>query len=94
RVPAFVQANRLAVQLSGQANPDDYRQRFLLLSRVANVLTTRSDSFTCYILVQGWRGLGTASPQLVVQRRRAFIVDRSGAAAVPPDMAVRPFYNP
>ncbi|MDB5304924.1 MAG: Type secretory pathway, component PulK, partial [Phycisphaerales bacterium] len=94
RVPAFVQANRLAVQLSGRAIPNDFQQRFFLLARVANVLTTRSDSFTCYVLVQGWRGVGTASPELVVQRRRAFMVDRSGAAAVAPDLAVRSFYNP
>ena len=30
-----------------------------------------------YILVQGWRGVGGNKPELVVQRRAAFIQDRS-----------------
>ena len=32
------------------------------------------------IEIQGWRGIGNASvaPELVVQRRAAFILDRSG----------------
>lgn len=45
--------------------------------RISNLITTRSDSFTVYIIVQGFRNVGTASPELVVQRRAAFIADRS-----------------
>jgi hypothetical protein len=43
----------------------------------SNQFTTRSDSFTVYILLQGWRNIGTATPELVVQRRAAAIIDRS-----------------
>ncbi|MDB5332180.1 MAG: Helix-hairpin-helix motif containing protein [Phycisphaerales bacterium] len=73
-----------------QANPgngdtdwvrNDFEQRFAAINRVSNLLTTRSDTYTAYILVQGWRGIGTATPELVVQRRAAFIADRSGLTA-------------
>lgn len=56
---------------------NDYEEQYLLLTRVSNLLTTRSDVFTAYILVQGWRNAGTATPELVVQRRAAMILDRS-----------------
>lgn len=56
---------------------NDFEEKYLLLNRVSNLITTRSDSFTVYVLVQGWRGVGTNSPELVVQRRVAFIQDRS-----------------
>ena len=55
----------------------DFEEQFLLLNKISNLITTRSDSFTVYILVQGWRGAGTNAPKLVVQRRVAFIQDRS-----------------
>ena len=49
-----------------------------MMTKVSNLITTRSDSFTVYIQLQGWRGVGgTNPPQLVVQRRAAFIQDRS-----------------
>jgi hypothetical protein len=38
---------------------------------------TRSDSYTAYVLIQGWRNAETATPHLVVQRRAAVIIDRS-----------------
>jgi hypothetical protein len=63
-------------QSDGVAN--DFEKRFMEMTRVSNLLTTRSDTYTAYILVQGWRGIGTATPELVVQRRAAFIADRSG----------------
>src|SRR5581483_4510867 len=56
----------------------DFEEQYLLMNRISNMITTRSDSFTVYVLVQGWRGAGTSNPELVVQRRRAFIADRSG----------------
>jgi hypothetical protein len=55
----------------------DFKEKFLALSRISNLITTRSDSFTCYLLVQGWRGAGTANATLVAQKRGAFILDRS-----------------
>lgn len=56
----------------------DFESRFLKLNGVINMLTTRSDSFTVHIVVQGWRNAGTSQPELVVQRRLAFLVDRTG----------------
>jgi hypothetical protein len=56
----------------------DFEEKSLALSRISNLVTTRSDSFTCYLLVQGYRDAETANPELVVQRRVAFLLDRSG----------------
>ena len=55
----------------------DFEEQTLLLNRVSNLITTRSDTFTIYVLVQGWRNAGTQSPSLVVQRRATLVVDRS-----------------
>jgi hypothetical protein len=55
----------------------DFEEQFLVMNKISNLITVRSDSFTVYILVQGWRGIGTSKPELVVQRRAAFIQDRS-----------------
>jgi hypothetical protein len=54
-----------------------FKSQFMMMNRVSNLVTTRSDSFTAYILVQGWRDADTSSATLVVQRRAAFIIDRS-----------------
>ncbi|MDB5327410.1 MAG: hypothetical protein JWM57_2979, partial [Phycisphaerales bacterium] len=51
----------------------------LLMTRVSNLITTRSDTYTVYVVLQGWKHAGTASPQLVVTRRAAVIFDRSSA---------------
>jgi len=59
--------------------PGDFEKQFLAFNRISNLVTVRSDSFTTYVLVQGWRNAGTATPELVVQRRAAFISDRSGS---------------
>ncbi len=59
--------------------PGDFEKEFLAFNRISNLITVRSDSFTTYVLVQGWRNAGTAAPELVVQRRAAFISDRSGS---------------
>jgi hypothetical protein len=61
---------------------DDFKEQYLLMTKVSNLITTRSDSFTVYILVQGWRGVGGNHPELVVQRRVAFIQDRSPITSV------------
>jgi hypothetical protein len=55
----------------------DFKKQFLAFNRISNLITTRADSFTTYILVQGWRNAGSATPELIVQRRAAFISDRS-----------------
>ncbi len=58
---------------------DGFSPRFVQLNRVSNLITTRSDMYTVYVLVQGWRNVGTATPELVVQRRAAIMVDRTPA---------------
>jgi hypothetical protein len=58
--------------------PGDFETRFAMVNRVTNLLTTQSDSFTVYAVVQGWRNAGTDTPELVAIRRSAAIIDRSG----------------
>jgi len=55
----------------------DFKEKFLAMTRISNLITTRSDSFTCYVLVQGWRNAGTNNAELVSQKRAAFVIDRS-----------------
>jgi hypothetical protein len=62
----------------------DFAERFLLLNRLSNLITTRSDTFTCYVIVQGWRNAGTSNASLVAQRRAAFVVDRTAATPATP----------
>jgi hypothetical protein len=72
----------------------DYEEQNLQLTRISNMITTRSDSFTCYILVQGWRNAETANAQLVVQRRVGYLMDRSRVTPLTPDaMSIEPFPN-
>ena len=62
----------------------DYEERFLLLNRISNLITTRSDTFTAYVLLQGYRDVGVpgVTPTLVVQRRQAYLLDRNGVTPV------------
>ena len=55
----------------------DFEGLFNTITRMSNLITTRSDSYTAYILVQGWRNAETATPHLVAQRRAAVIIDRT-----------------
>jgi hypothetical protein len=55
----------------------DFASRCLMITRVSNLLTTRSDSFRIYLIIQGWRNAQTPQPELAVQRRVALFVDRS-----------------
>jgi len=55
----------------------DVDEQYLVLSRISNLISTRSDSFTLYVLIQGWQDAGTNAPKLVVQKRAAYIIDRS-----------------
>ena len=61
---------------AGDGLSDTYKEHFLVLTRVSNLLTTRSDSFTAYILVQAWQDAGTRYPVLLGERRSAYIFDR------------------
>jgi len=64
-----------------------------MMNRISNLVTTRSDSYTVYLVVQGWRGVGSASPELVVQHRRAFVADRSSVGPQSRDVPAQFFYN-
>ena len=55
----------------------DFEKNSLMLNRVSNLVTVRSDTYTVYVLVQGWQNVGTKTPTLAVQRRAAIIVDRT-----------------
>lgn len=59
----------------------DFEERFLMLTRISNLITTRSDTFTAYVVLQGWRAPGTPNATMVVERRAARVFDRSGVAA-------------
>jgi hypothetical protein len=71
---------------TGNLQIDDWVPQYLMVNRVSNLLTTRSDTFTVYVVVQGWRNVTTANstaaagtlPELVVQRRMAMTVNRCG----------------
>ncbi len=66
---------------------EDYQWDCLTLDRISNLITTRSDTFTIYIVLQGWQNVGSTNaampPQPVVTRRFAYIVDRNGVNADP-----------
>jgi hypothetical protein len=64
----------------GVINQFEFEKAYLQVTRVSNLLTTRSDSFTAYVLVQGWRNANTPAAELVVQRRAALLIDRSGVS--------------
>ncbi|HXE53400.1 MAG TPA: hypothetical protein VN541_10310, partial [Tepidisphaeraceae bacterium] len=55
----------------------DFEGKYMMINRVSNLITTRSDSYTAYILIQGWRDAETDHPTLVVQRRATYLIDRS-----------------
>jgi hypothetical protein len=66
----------------------DFEARFNTMTRVSNLITTQSDSYTAYILVQGWRAAETPNAHLVVQRRAAIIIDRSAVTPSNPTPTV------
>ena len=69
---------------------DDFENKYLTLTRISNLVTTRSDAFTCYVLLQGWQNVGTVNAKVVAERRFAFIVDRSGVTPTNPSANVIP----
>lgn len=62
---------------AGDLVSNDYEEAFLTLTRVSNLITTRSDAFTVYGIAQEWRNIGTPTPEMVKQLRAAVIADRS-----------------
>ena len=74
---------------------EDYRATNMVLNRISNLITTRSDTFTVYIVVEGWQNAVLTPypnqqlpaqdtfvpPQLKVTRRFSFIADRSAINA-------------
>ena len=70
----------------------DFEQNTQQLTRLSNLTTTRSDSFTVYIVVEAWRlGTGAADPaRLMRQQRTAFVVDRSNVLPFVQDTTVNP----
>jgi hypothetical protein len=73
---------------------EDYQDDCLELTRISNLITTRSDTFTVYIVLQGWQNVGTANASPAVTRRYAFIVDRSAINADPTSRYVKTLVVP
>jgi hypothetical protein len=70
------------VPLATETDPTDHvfgdvKCRFLGLTRISNLITTRSDSFTVYAQVQAWQNVGTQMPTLIATKRAAALLDRS-----------------
>lgn len=59
----------------------DFEYRYGVFTRLSNLITTQSDSFTVYVVLEGWKNAGTANAQRMIQRRNCFIIDRSGVTA-------------
>ena len=66
--------------VGGSAVSNDFQGPTLMVNRISNMVTLRSDSFTAYVMVQQWRNVGTPFPELVAQQRQAMIIDRSSLA--------------
>jgi hypothetical protein len=49
----------------------------LAFTRISNLITTRSDSFTAYVVMQAWMDAGTRYPALIAEQRRVMFFDRS-----------------
>jgi hypothetical protein len=71
-------------------SPGEFAHADLLLERIANLITTRSDSFTCYVTIQGWRNAGHqgGQPELVLERRDLYFLDRSSIAPENPRVKI------
>ena len=72
-VPGIRAAQNALLQAGGTK---DFAGQTLLLDRASNLITTRSDAFTLYALVQGWKDAGTPQARLVVQRRVSLTMRR------------------
>jgi hypothetical protein len=76
---------------SGVAN--EFDETNLVVNRLSNLITTRSDTFTVYVVVEGWQNAGTPTAKLVVTRRMAYLVDRNGVTPTSRNVKVVPVPN-
>src|SRR5207248_1292842 len=60
----------------------DFTENYLMANRISNLVTTKSDTFTVYIVIQGWREAGTAYPSLDWEKHIAYIADRSSGSGL------------
>lgn len=89
--PAFPGTlSALAPQTDPRNVVADYESQFLNVIAVSNLITTRSDTFTAYIVIEGWRNAGTPKATRVMQKRYAYILDRTGVAAGLPTPLINP----
>lgn len=84
RVPSLRGAGLSFVQ--GDLSADDvtdFEDYYGNITRVSNLASVRSDSYTVYLVVQAWRtaGNGDNNARLIDEIRKAYIVDRSGITA-------------
>jgi hypothetical protein len=82
RVPGFsasMTPNPMTGHFMTDSSPviTDYANTYHSFIRVSNLLTTRSDAFTMYVLLQQWQDFGTAQPVLLNESRYAAVIDRS-----------------
>lgn len=105
--PILTDDQPAAGDISGRIDPDGsvlddtanfydavegYEEETLQATRLSNLVTTRSDSYTVYIVVQAWEVPGDTAdgnhagglPELIRQERSAFTVDRSGVSPFRP----------
>ena len=68
----------------------DFLDRYVMLDRVSNLITTRSDGFIMYLLLEGYRNAGTAGATLEVSQRSASYVDLSAVTPTNPMPTVKP----
>ena len=73
-----------------------YEQRTVVPTRLSNLTTGRSDSYTVYVMVQAWRNVdpaGGLQMRLIRQQRTAFVVDRSQVYAPSLNLSLTPDYS-
>ncbi len=56
----------------------EFERWYANLTRISNLVSFSSDTYTVYIVVEGWRDVGTSRAERVLQQRKAYIMDRSG----------------
>lgn len=61
-----------------------FRRDSLQFTRLSNLITAGSDTFTVYMVVEGWRNAGTARATKEVEARRCYIFDRNRATTQNP----------
>jgi hypothetical protein len=87
--PNFPSVTPVATGISEDFQADD-----VALARISNMITTRSDTFTVYIVLQGWANAGTTNAVPVITRRYSFIADRSCISGDPTSRNVKTVFVP